>query len=399
MSAERHLYRQHAELRAKVRSFATTEVAPRVAAMENSDSVEHALVQRIAASGWIGVTIPPEYGGMGAGHLAKTIIVEELSRVSPAMGAAAQASQLGVAKLLTFGTPAQKRKWLPQFADGSCLPTIATTEPGSGSHVLGMKTAALRDGNSYVLTGTKAHIGNSHVAGVHGVIARTGEGSHGLTAFLVPAGTPGLTLEPHRPRTALRGFSYGTLRFDACRIPRSHRIGREGDGLAVAYSSSVLYGRPNLAAVALGIHQAILEHTTRFVEERELYGSPLHALGTIRQSLGSIKSRVMTARLTAYEAAGMLDAGKPCDADLINSKLVGVTGLLDSARDAMEIHAGDALYADHPIGRLQRDAWATFAPAGTSHIQRLRLAEESLDLTKSQWSARYPSPLPKVVAT
>ena len=149
------------------------------------------LAEEIAARGWIGVTIPRRYGGMGRGHVAKTVIIEELARVSGAMGAIAQASQLGVAKVLHFGTEPQKRRWLPMFASGELLPTIAVTEPGSGGHVLGMTTTAARDGDEYVLNGAKCFVGNSHIGHVHGVVARTGPGSRGLTAFLVEQGRHG----------------------------------------------------------------------------------------------------------------------------------------------------------------------------------------------------------------
>ena len=172
-------------LREQVRDFAEAEVRPRIADMEESRSVQHELSRLIAAQGWIGVTISPQYGGMGLGHLAKTIIIEELSRVSGAMGAMVQASQLGVAKIVHFGSPLQKKTWLPAVSAGECLPTIAVTEPGSGGHVLGMTMSAVRDGDYYVLNGSKVYVGNSHVGDLHGVVARTGPGSSGLSAFLV----------------------------------------------------------------------------------------------------------------------------------------------------------------------------------------------------------------------
>jgi acyl-CoA dehydrogenase len=197
-------------------------------------------------------------------------VIEELSRVSGAMGAMAQASQLGVAKVMNFGSEPQKARWLPGFATGELLPTIAVTEPESGGHVLGMSSSAIRDGDDYVLNGRKCFVGNSHIGDVHGVVVRTGAGSRGLTAFLVERHRPGLRLgDPGRP-AGLHGFSYGELIFEDCRVPAENRIGDEGGGLDVAYSSSTLYGRPNLTAVALGIHQAIVEDTVAFCRRREL---------------------------------------------------------------------------------------------------------------------------------
>ncbi|HWM36074.1 MAG TPA: acyl-CoA dehydrogenase family protein [Streptomyces sp.] len=378
----------HERLRLQVREFAEAKIAPRVAEMESSTSVEQELSTLIAQQGWIGVTIDPAYGGMGAGHLAKTIIIEELSRVSGAMGAMAQASQLGVAKVIHYGSEQQKQTWLPRFADGSSLPTIAVTEPVSGGHVLGMESTARRQGGDYVLDGRKVFVGNSHIGDVHGVVVRTGDGPKGLSAFLVESDRPGLSLTPHRRAMGLHGFSFGEIILDQCRIPAANLIGEEGDGLAVAYSSSILYGRANLTAVSLGIHQAIMEETTRFVQERQRYGGPLAGLPTVQHKLGLMKSRLMTARLTAYDAVHLLDEGHPCDTELMHAKYVNVEAALDSARSAMEVHAAAGLQTDRPLERLVRDAYHTYAPAGTGDIQIHRLAETALGTSRGQWSER-----------
>lgn len=379
---------RHTQLRTEVRTFADREVRPRIPEMEASRTVCHDLSRRVARSGWIGVTIPRAYGGMGAGHLAKTVIIEELARESGAMGAMVQASQLGAAKILHFGDTEQKKRWLPAIASGACLPTIAVTEPGSGGHVLGMTSTAVREGDEYVLNGSKIYVGNSHVGDLHGVVVRTGPGSHGLTAFLVEADRAGCVVARQRPTMGLHGFSFGELFFDNCRIPAANRLGDEGDGLGVAYSSSVLYGRANLTAVSLGIHQAILDATTAFCAERERYGAPLAELGSVKLKLGQMTSRLMTARLAAYHAVHLLDHGVPCDAELMNAKLVNVEYALDSARNAMEIHAACGLFTDRPVERYLRDAHHIFAPAGTSDIQLLRLGEIALGTAKGSWSRR-----------
>ncbi|WP_435157315.1 acyl-CoA dehydrogenase family protein [Amycolatopsis sacchari] len=383
----------HEELREQVRQFAETQVRPRIPELEASRSVHIGLSRLIARQGWIGVTIGPEYGGMGLGHLAKTIVIEELARVSGAMGAMVQASQLGVAKILHFGDEAQKRQWLPAIAAGQCLPTIAVTEPESGGHVLGMSASARREGDEYVLNGRKVFVGNSHVGDLHGVVVRTGEGSHGLSAFLVEATRPGFSLGPQQETMGLHGFSFGELIFEDCRVPVENRLGAEGDGLAVAYSSSILYGRPNLTAVSLGIHQAIVEATVRFAREHQRYDKPLSALPTVQQKLGQMQSQLMTARVLAYHAADMLDCGLPCDTELMNAKLVNVESSLDSARLAMEIHAAHGLSVDRQIERYVRDAHHIYAPAGTSDVQRLRLAEVALGTSKGQWSQRLAAAL------
>jgi alkylation response protein AidB-like acyl-CoA dehydrogenase len=380
--------RPHHRLRSAVRDFAEREVRPRIPAMESARSAHRALSHLIARQGWLGATIGSDHGGMGLGHLAKTIIIEELSRVSGAMGAMVQASPLGAAKIVHFGSDEQKKTWLPLIAAGECLPTIAVTEPESGGHVLGMTATAVRDGDDYLINGRKVYVGNSHVGDLHGVVARTGPGSKGLTAFLVESDRPGFRIGAEQPTMGLHGFSFGELHFDNCRVPAANRLGDEGDGLAVAYSSSVLYGRANLTAVSLGIHRAILEETTRFCEQRYRYGKPLHELPTVKLKLGTMQSRLMTARLAAYHSVHLLDEGIPCDAELMNAKLVNVEAAIDSARNAMEIHAAAGLFTDRPIERYLRDAHHMFAPAGTSDIQLLRLAEVALGTSKGQWSQR-----------
>jgi alkylation response protein AidB-like acyl-CoA dehydrogenase len=379
---------RHLGLREDVRRFAEQHVAPQVRRMEELQAVETELATTIANRGWIGVTIPTSYGGMGLGHLAKTIIIEELSRVSGAMGAIAQASQLGVAKVIHFGSDRQKRDWLPRFASGAALPTIAVTEPESGGHVMGMSSTAVRDGDSYILDGRKWFVGNSHIGHVHGVVVRTGPGSRGLTAFLVETDRPGFRLGSLGTPAGLHGFSYGEVIFDKCRVPVENRIGDEGQGLDVAYSSSTLYGRPNLTAVALGVHQAIFEDTVRFCRQRELYGKPLAKLPTVALKLGEMKSRLMTARLAAYHAVHMLDQGQACDAELMNAKLVNTESALTSAREALEIFAARGCQREHNIERYLRDVIHTFPAAGTSDVQRLRLGQLAIGDYAAPWSER-----------
>lgn len=382
----------HQHLREAVRAFALSEVAPRVAWMESTQAVDVETSALIARQGWIGVTIPRQYGGMGAGHLAKTIVIEELARVSGAMAAMVQASQLGAAKILHYGTEEQKRRWLPPIAAGQCLPTIAVTEDGSGGNVLDMQATARRDGEEWVLNGRKLYVGNSHIAHLHGVVVRTGSigtpRSKSLSAFLVEHDRPGLTLVPYQPPLGLHGFSFGDLIMRDVRVPAANMIGDEGQGLHVAYSSSILYGRPNLTAVALGIHQALLEETVAFANDRRRREAPLAALPTIEHRIGQINERLMTARALAYQAVHMLDRGLACDDQLISAKYRGVESLVASALAAMKIHAACGLRRDRPIERLLRDALHIDAPAGTGDIQLHRLAETALGTDRGQWSER-----------
>jgi acyl-CoA dehydrogenase len=381
----------HRNLVAEVRAFAQAEVVPRAEAMDASGAVDHELARLIAAHGWIGVTIPAGYGGMDAGHAAKTVIIHELSRVSAAAGAIAQASMLGVAGLIHLGTTKQRETWLPAIAAGTVLPTIAVTEEESGGHVLGMRTEARKVSRKWwEITGRKVHVGNAHVGGLHTVVARTGEGPGGLTAFLVEHDRPGLSLPPHRAAMGLRGFSTGELHLDTVRIPTANILGGEGGGLTYAYSSSVLYGRPNLTAVALGVLDAAIRDTAVFVRERRRYGKALADLPGVRSKVARMEAAARTARLAAYHAVDLLDRGESCDMELIHAKLTAVDAAIDTTRLALEVHGAAGLRL--PVARYYRDAPCLNPPAGTADIQLHRLAEHTLGPCRPQWSTQFATP-------
>ncbi|MGW6454694.1 acyl-CoA dehydrogenase family protein [Streptomyces sp. NPDC055078] len=383
------MHADHDDLRYKVRAFAEAEITPRIPRMEATGETERDLVTAMAREGWIGVTVPAVHGGMDAGHIAKTVIIEELSRVSAAMGAAAQASMLGVAKILHFGTGEQRRTWLEPVADGSCLPTIAVTEAESGGHVLGMKATGRRKGKGWILNGRKVFVGNSHIGTLHGVVVRTGEGPRGLTAFLVEHDRKGVSTLPHEPRLGLKGFTFGELVLDDVRVPDSRRIGQAGEGLAVAYSSSVLYGRLNLAAVALGLHRATLDQCVAHVTGRPRIAKE----GVVRARVGEIRALLHSSRTTVYDAARRLDLGKPCDTALIAAKQQSVAALLRTAGLGMKIHAAHGLLTSLPMERYFRDAQCVEPPAGTGDIQFHRLAEDALAPgQRPQWSQRFARP-------
>ena len=295
------------------------------------------------------MTIPSRFGGMGLGHVAKTVVIEELARVSGAMGAMAQASQLGVAKVVHFGTEGQQARWLPRFGRRRS----ASDDRGDRARVGRPRArhARHRGPGRRLLRARRDEVrswATPTSATMHGVVARDGPGSRGLTAFLVEHDRPGLRLGGYGTPAGLHGFSYGELVFEGCRVPIENRIGDEGQGLDVAYSSSTLYGRPNLTAVALGIHQAIFEDTVAFCRERELYGEPLAQLPTVALKLGEMQSRLMTARLLAYHAAHLLDQGRACDAELMNAQArQHRVGAHVGARGARDLFAGRGGQREH----------------------------------------------------
>ncbi|MFF7400664.1 acyl-CoA dehydrogenase family protein [Streptomyces murinus] len=369
--------------------FAAGQVAPWAARVEKSPArVDHRLAHRMAERGWFAVTVPREYGGLAAGHVSKVILIHRIARVSAAAAAILQATLIPVGALLGFATGEQKQYWLPQVAEGSLLLSIASTEPDAGGHIGGIKTTATRRGRDWVITGSKSHIGNAGLAGAHLVIARTSgtrSTSRALTAFLVESGSTGLSVTD-RPALGLRGFSAGRLDLDHVRVPDTHRIGEQGQGMAVAQSSSILYGRPNIAAVSLGLHEAVVQATTTYLKSRPRYTSVLSDQPVVRDRIGDLDARLRAARVVAYHAVHLLDRGLACDAELINSKYLGHAWAAQSAQAAMELHGAQALDAAYPLQRLWRDIQHTYPPAGTGEVQRLRLADAALGEIPVQWS-------------
>ncbi|MYS36802.1 alkylation response protein AidB-like acyl-CoA dehydrogenase [Streptomyces sp. KhCrAH-43] len=390
-----YLSDHHERLWHEADALAAEHVAPRTARMEAAPGrVERKIAALVAGKRWFAVTVPAALGGLEAGHVARTILIHRIACVSAAAAAILQATLIPVGALLNFGTDEQQRRWLPPVADGSGLLSIAVTEPSAGGHVGGIETFAQRDGDDWIITGAKAHIGNSHLAARHLVVARTAEGvraDKALTAFIVDSSLPGLSLAAHRPGLGLRGFTAGRLDLHRVRVPDDHRLGDVGQGLDVAQSSSIVYGRLNLAALSLGLHEAVMSTTTAYLKARPRYGSALSDLPVLRGRIGGMEARLRAARTLTYQAASCLDRGLPCDPDLIAAKLLGHEWAARSVQDAMELHGAHALDTDYPLQRLWRDTQHLYPPAGTGEVQRIRLAEEALGESHHQWSDRFPT--------
>ena len=344
----------------------------------------------LSATGWLGLLIGTKQGGLDLGHVAKTLILQVLSRTSPAAGAILQASILGAAPITEYGSKEMRRTWLPEIAAGRCWPTIAVTDPEQGSHVLGMETVARRTRKDYVLSGEKVLVGNAALGDVHCVVARTGKPGEprSLTAFLVEKGTAGLTIVP-QPVNGLHGFSVDTLRMRGVHVPRTHIIGEVGDGLDVAQLASVVYGRLNLAAVALGAHQRMLDVTARRVSTRKRYRGHLSGLDTVRHRIAEMQTRRMQAELAAYYASHLLDQYVACDPWLYQAKLTAHRAGVDSSEHAKQLWGGHAAHVGSLIEQFRRDFDLIHAPAGPDDLQLKRLAETVLGPHRSQWSARH----------
>lgn len=369
---------RHHEIVQEVRSAMDKFVTPRLDEIERNAELPSEIYAYMAEAGWYGVSIPRSYAGRDDGHLARVLMIEEASRACGAVGGALQSAILGTAMIQYFGNATQKQVWLPRFATGTDMISICVTEPGSGSHILGMKTSARRDGNDYILNGTKCWIANSHIANIHGVIARTGEGSRGLTAFLVEGDRPGVRAGEKNDNAGLRGFNIGEVIFEDCRIPASNMIGLEGQGAQVAHRSITCYGKPNLSAVALGVHQAILDASVEYSRHREIYDKPLASLESARLKIGDIFRRVSIARQALYWAMHTLEQDGSADREIVLAKLVGTEDAFLSAKSALDLFAARGTSRDVPVERFMRDILMVFPPAGTSDVHRKRLAEMAL---------------------
>ncbi|MGW0827099.1 acyl-CoA dehydrogenase family protein [Streptomyces sp. NPDC002845] len=392
-----YLTDDHLRLRDQAQEFGHSVIAPYVPRMEAAGThTDRELPRLMGALGWCGVIIGAEYDGMDLDHLSKTILISEISYFSGAAGGILQASLIPTAAILYLGSEEQKQLWLPQIAQGLWT-TIAVTEPDSGSHVLGMDGTARRKGKHWIVNATKCFIGNSGIAGLHVVVVRTGRPGdpRSLSAFLVEADRDGI--EVSQPElVGMHGFTCGNVRLRDVRVPETHLLGEVGDGLAAAYTASVVCGRPNLAATALGLHHRAMDETTDFLRgrhrktgKRHRQTQPLSEHPVVKYRLADMQSRLMAAERLAYDAVHLLDQGRACDAELVQAKLYNNVAAGESLRDASSLHGGYAARTDHPITRLMRDIQLVGAPAGPDDIQRHRLTEKALGADRTQWSEDF----------
>lgn len=381
----------HLSVLHEAEAFATSRLTALARQMEGLGAHTNREVRRVLSeTGWLGLLIDTEDGGLNLGHTVKTLVLQAVSRVSPAAGAILQASILGSAPIAEYGSEEMRRRLLPEIAAGRCWPSIAVTDPERGSHILGMEATARPSGGQYILEGEKVLVGNAAIADVHCVVVRTGKpgGPDSLTAFLVEQDTPGVDVIA-APVNGLRGFSVDTLRLNRVCVPKTSIIGELGDGLAVAQLASVVYGRLNLAAVALGIHQRMLDETTQRVSIRKRREGHLADLPTVRHRVAEMQHNLMTAELAVYHAAHLLDQGKPCDPWLHNAKLTAHRAGAASSEQAKQLYGGHAARIGEPIEQLRRDFDLIHAPAGPDDLQLIRLAESVLGPHRPQWSAEH----------
>jgi len=369
-------------LRKTVREFAEREITPRMDEMEETGEFPVDLLKKMGEMGILGVITPPEYGGVGLGNLARVIILEELGRICPAIPMALQVHHMATHALSAFANEEQKKKYLPPLAKGETMGVVAVTDPSGGSDVAGMKTSAKLEGDKYILSGRKCFITNAHASDIWVVIARTGEGGKGLSAFIVEKSFQGAKLGRKENKVGLRGAITGELVFQNCEVPQTNLLGHEGDGMNIAIRNIVETGRPGMASVALGILNAVLEQAAKFANERILYGKPISNLQMIQSHLADIYADLEISRLLVYRVGWMRDQNIRCDAESALAKQFSCEAAARSARKAIEIHGSYGIMREYPVQRLLRDALVTIPAGGTAEVAKLVMARQALSMLK-----------------
>ncbi|MEU9295966.1 acyl-CoA dehydrogenase family protein [Streptomyces sp. NPDC048266] len=367
LSEEQEAVRRLAE------DFVAREVTPHAVAWDRAEEVDRAIVKKLGAVGFLGLTLPEEYGGSGGDHLAYCLVTEELGRGDSSVRGIVSVSLGLVAKTIaSWGSEEQKRAWLPRLASGEALGCFGLTEPGTGSDAGNLATRAVRDGDDYVLDGTKMFITNGTWADVVLLFARTGEapGHKGVSAFLVPTDTPGLTRRPVHGKLGLRGQATAELVLDGVRVPAAALLGPEGKGFTVAMSA-LAKGRMSVAAGCVGIAQAALDAAVRYAGEREQFGKPIASYQLVQELISDIAVDVDAARLLTWRVADLVDRGQDFATAASKAKLYASEAAVRAANNALQVFGGYGYIDEYPVGKLLRDARVMTLYEGTTQIQKL----------------------------
>ncbi|MEU8510259.1 acyl-CoA dehydrogenase family protein [Kitasatospora sp. NPDC048722] len=357
--------------------FTDREIAPYAAAWDRAESVDRAIVGKLAELGFLGLTLPEEYGGSGGDHLAYCLVLEELGRGDSAVRGIVSVSLGLVAKSInSHGTEEQKRHWLPRLTSGEALACFALTEPGTGSDAANLTTRAVRDGDDWLISGAKTFITNGTWADVALVFARTGgddpqqRGHKGITAFLVPTGLPGFTRTEIHGKLGLRGQATAELSFDRVRVPDGARLGAVGKGFGVAMGA-LAKGRMSVAAGCVGIARACLEAAVRYAGEREQFGKPIASHQLVQELLAGIAVDVEAARLLTWKVADHIERGLPFATESSVAKLHASEAAVRAANNALQVFGGYGFIDEYPVGKYLRDARVMTLYEGTSQIHQL----------------------------
>ncbi len=359
-------------IRESAREFCEREIVPHSRDWDRAEQLDRGLVPKLAAAGYLGATIADEYGGMGLDTVSYCLLMEELGRADSSVRGIVSVNLGLVGKTIAkWGTEQQKREWLPQLAAGTALGCYALTEPGSGSDPGSLVTRAERDGDDWLLSGSKLFITLGSWAGLALVFARSGgEGARGLTCFLVPTATLGYSASPIKGKLGLRAQDTAEVFLDRVRVPDSNRLGAEGDGFKVAMSA-LDNGRISLAAGCVGIVQGCLDACVRYAGERRQFGKALATFQLVQELLADMAVELAAARLLTWRAALLADAGERHTLESSVAKYYASEASVRAANAAVQVHGGYGYVDEYPVGKYLRDARVTTLYEGTSQIQKL----------------------------
>ncbi len=373
---------QHLDIRRTVRDFADREIAPVAAELERKGEFPHDIIRRAAELGLLGVPYPEEAGGTGLDTLAYAITVEELARASGSVAIIVSAhTSLGCNPLYMAGTDEQKDRYLRPMAAGEVIGAYGLTEAGAGSDSRGTRTRATRDGDCWVLNGSKRFITNAGVAGTYIVTAVTErEADSGkISAFIVPAETPGFSIGRMEEKMGLHASNTGELLFDDCRIPLENLLGEEGEGDKL-FLKTLDGGRIGIGAMALGLAQAAYEASSAYAKERRQFDRPIGSFQGVAFMIADMATQIDAARLMVYRAAWLKDQGKPFSTEAAMAKLFASEVSRQVTNDAVQVHGGYGYIEEYNVERYLRDAKLTEIGEGTSQIQRMVIARNLLDI-------------------
>ncbi|MEH1168221.1 acyl-CoA dehydrogenase family protein [Micromonospora sp. CPCC 205539] len=363
---------EQAAVRRLAAEFVDRELVPHAATWDRRESVDPAIVGMLGDLGFLGLTIAESDGGSGGDHLAYCLILEELGRGDSAVRGIVSVSLGLVAKsIAAHGSAAQRAEWLPRLCTGAALGCFALTEPDSGSDAAALTTRAVRDGTDWLLTGTKMFITNGTTADVALVFVRTGGPGHrGITAFLVPTDSPGLTRREIHGKLGLRGQATGELRFDEVRVPDDARLGAEGGGFRLALAT-LAKGRMSVAAGCVGIAQGCLNAAVEYAGQRTQFGKPIAGHQLVQQLLSNIAVDTAAARLLVWQVADLIDRDQPFATEASMAKLFASEAAVRAANNAVQVFGGYGYIDEYPVGKYLRDARVATLYEGTSQIQQL----------------------------
>ena len=372
---------EHEELRKALRRFADDEIAPHAAEADATGEYPWASFEAYRDSGFIRLPYPEEYGGDGGDLVAYAMLVEEVARACGSSSLFVLISRLACEPILLYGSEELRQRVIPRVATGEWQGSYCLSESHAGSDVASMKTRAVRDGDHYVLNGSKSWITNAGVSSFYTVFAKTDPdaGHRGISAFVVEADTPGFSVSKLESKMGMRGSPTGEIVFDDVRVPAENLIGEEHR--AFGYAMGALDGsRPTVGAQAVRLAQGLLDASVRYVSEREKFGHPVAEFQGLQFMLADMATRVEAARLLVYSACARLDAGGPGTSRAsAMAKLFASDTAMSVTTDAVQLFGGAGYTKDFPVERMMRDAKVTQIYEGTNQIQRVVIARRLLD--------------------